>query len=31
MEKGDGVTQLAGIVAVEIFTAQKGHKKFYFP
>ena len=30
MEKGDGVTQLAGTVAVEIFTAQKGHT-FYFP
>ena len=30
MERGDGVTQLAGTVAVEIFTAQKGHT-FYFP
>lgn len=30
MERGDGVTQLAGTVAVEIFTAQKGHSEFYF-
>ena len=31
MEREDGVIQLAGAVAVEIFTAQKGHISFIIP
>ena len=31
MEREHGVTQLAGIVAAEIFTAQKGQLIFIYP